>query len=168
MRINAIKRFAGVALACVVVVREDARVEPGTEPMVAVAWLPAGDYERAVKLWPELAASDLITSPEGPLPHHLYCRAMQRRFLELSDAGLRGLVVAPVRVAPFTAWCTEHEEHPDDAEARATYAAHLAARADPNLVAWPPGRNDPCWCGSGRKYKKCCATTSLVDPDPQR
>ena len=19
-----------------------------------------------------------------------------------------------------------------------------------------PGRNDPCWCGSGRKYKKCC------------
>ena len=20
-----------------------------------------------------------------------------------------------------------------------------------------PGRNDPCHCGSGRKYKKCCA-----------
>ena len=20
---------------------------------------------------------------------------------------------------------------------------------------WVPGRNDPCWCGSGRKYKKC-------------
>ncbi|WP_430700914.1 SEC-C metal-binding domain-containing protein [Pontivivens nitratireducens] len=19
-----------------------------------------------------------------------------------------------------------------------------------------PGRNDPCSCGSGRKYKKCC------------
>lgn len=19
-----------------------------------------------------------------------------------------------------------------------------------------PGRNAPCWCGSGRKYKKCC------------
>ena len=19
-----------------------------------------------------------------------------------------------------------------------------------------PGRNDPCWCGSGKKYKKCC------------
>lgn len=23
-------------------------------------------------------------------------------------------------------------------------------------LAWPPGRNDPCWCGSGSKYKKCC------------
>lgn len=19
-----------------------------------------------------------------------------------------------------------------------------------------PGRNEPCWCGSGKKYKKCC------------
>jgi hypothetical protein len=24
------------------------------------------------------------------------------------------------------------------------------------LLEWPPGRNDPCWCGSRTKYKKCC------------
>jgi hypothetical protein len=24
------------------------------------------------------------------------------------------------------------------------------------LLPWPPGRNDPCWCGSRAKYKKCC------------
>ncbi|MHB8928413.1 MAG: SEC-C metal-binding domain-containing protein [Bacillota bacterium] len=23
-----------------------------------------------------------------------------------------------------------------------------------------PGRNDPCWCGSGKKYKRCCATAA--------
>ncbi|MFB6784581.1 SEC-C metal-binding domain-containing protein [Streptomyces sp. NPDC056352] len=23
---------------------------------------------------------------------------------------------------------------------------------------WPPARNEPCWCDSGRKYKKCCGT----------
>lgn len=23
------------------------------------------------------------------------------------------------------------------------------------LPAATPGRNEPCWCGSGRKYKKC-------------
>ncbi|MET9315984.1 SEC-C metal-binding domain-containing protein [Kribbella sp. NPDC003505] len=23
-------------------------------------------------------------------------------------------------------------------------------------VEWPPPRNQPCWCGSGIKYKKCC------------
>ena len=21
---------------------------------------------------------------------------------------------------------------------------------------WPPGRNEPCWSGSERKYKRCC------------
>jgi hypothetical protein len=25
----------------------------------------------------------------------------------------------------------------------------------PEAPAVKPGRNDDCWCGSGRKYKKC-------------
>jgi hypothetical protein len=24
------------------------------------------------------------------------------------------------------------------------------------ITHWVPGRNDPCWCGSGKKFKKCC------------
>ncbi|MFF1820557.1 SEC-C domain-containing protein [Kribbella sp. NPDC058245] len=28
-------------------------------------------------------------------------------------------------------------------------------------VAWPPGRNQPCWCGSGVKYKRCCGAAAL-------
>ncbi|MCW5588698.1 MAG: YchJ family protein [Legionellales bacterium] len=27
---------------------------------------------------------------------------------------------------------------------------------DSNTVAAKPGRNEPCECGSGKKYKKCC------------
>lgn len=140
---------------------------PGPVTTVALAWLPAGDYEQAVELWAELAESELVAGPAGPLPHRLYCRAMQQRLVELSQAGLPGLVIAPVRVAPFTAWCAEQGQQPDS-EARATYAAHLAAHADPGMVSWPPGRNQPCWCGSGRKYKKCCAAPSLIDAEPQR
>ncbi len=26
-----------------------------------------------------------------------------------------------------------------------------------------PGRNDPCWCGSGQKYKKCHADADAHD-----
>ncbi len=26
----------------------------------------------------------------------------------------------------------------------------------PETVANPPGRNEPCHCGSGKKYKRCC------------
>ncbi|GAA4735713.1 SEC-C domain-containing protein [Actinomycetospora chibensis] len=33
--------------------------------------------------------------------------------------------------------------------------AATAPEAGPRLP-WPPGRNDPCWCGSRAKYKKCC------------
>ncbi len=28
--------------------------------------------------------------------------------------------------------------------------------AGPQRAVKTPGRNDPCYCGSGRKYKKCC------------
>lgn len=27
---------------------------------------------------------------------------------------------------------------------------------DGRRVPWPPSRNQPCWCGSGVKYKRCC------------
>jgi len=47
-----------------------------------------------------------------------------------------------------------------------TELARLAARhGDPDRLLAPPppvraavkvGRNDPCPCGSGRKYKHCC------------
>jgi uncharacterized protein len=32
----------------------------------------------------------------------------------------------------------------------------LGPRVDPVRKAAEPGRNDPCPCGSGKKYKKCC------------
>jgi hypothetical protein len=41
-------------------------------------------------------------------------------------------------------WAKENAEDPDDAP-----APHV--RAGPKI-----GRNDPCPCGSGKKYKKCC------------
>lgn len=29
-------------------------------------------------------------------------------------------------------------------------------KVDPLKAGAEPGRNDPCPCGSGKKYKKCC------------
>lgn len=31
----------------------------------------------------------------------------------------------------------------------------LGPRIEPVVRAQQPGRNDPCWCGSGKKFKKC-------------
>ena len=38
------------------------------------------------------------------------------------------------------------------ADARALHDEYVGV----DDLPWPPGRNDPCWCGSGGKYKKCC------------
>ena len=57
------------------------------------------------------------------------------------------------------------------ADARGMSVSKLSRKVldeDPGVIAWPPGRNQPCWCGSGRKYKKCCAATSVVDTEPHR
>jgi len=32
----------------------------------------------------------------------------------------------------------------------------LPEPTEPIKADRPPGRNDPCPCGSGKKYKKCC------------
>lgn len=36
--------------------------------------------------------------------------------------------------------------------------AYWKMRRRPQARASKPGRNDPCPCGSGRKYKRCCGT----------
>jgi hypothetical protein len=33
-------------------------------------------------------------------------------------------------------------------------------------VPWPPERNAACWCGSGRKYKKCCGAPGFLAVEP--
>ena len=38
------------------------------------------------------------------------------------------------------------------------YYDRLAVTPAPLVKAAVPGRNDPCACGSGKKYKKCCGT----------
>lgn len=143
-----------------------ARTDHNPNVPLSVAWLPAGDYERALQLWPDFAASDTIAGPEGPRPHVQYCRRMQQKLVSLSEAGAPVLLLAPIRIVPFTAWCAELNHLADSADSRAEYAAHLTATDDPDLTVWPPGRKEPCWCGSGHKYKKCCASASVADGEP--
>ncbi len=60
---------------------------------------------------------------------------------------------------------TQHEEStgmglqaaPEQAaaEVQAGGGQQQAGKIQPRTVEDEPGRNDPCWCGSGKKYKKC-------------
>jgi hypothetical protein len=53
-------------------------------------------------------------------------------------------------------WADEDEEGQED----------FALPPEPVLRRPTPGRNDPCWCGSGKKYKKCHLDSDET-PGPQ-
>jgi hypothetical protein len=60
------------------------------------------------------------------------------RFLQLAGADPR----AAVAMTAFTSSAAEHQ----------------------NAVRWPPRRLDRCWCGSGRRYSRCCAAGGVFAP----
>lgn len=81
--------------------------------------------------------------------------------------------LAPIRAFTQAAGWPAHELAEEETEnmqqaiapsARAIHAHWLARRGDSVAAAQEPirrggphvGRNDPCPCGSGKKYKKCC------------
>jgi tetratricopeptide (TPR) repeat protein len=128
----------------------DARLPPGSrvggEIAIAVSWFPAGEYERAIERWSDLADEWV------DVPHPDYCRRLDGHIKWMRAHGVHVRAVAPIVVDDYSAWCEEHDEDP--ADARASYAAHCMIEG--HVIAWPPRRNEPCWCGSQRKYKKCC------------
>jgi hypothetical protein len=79
----------------------------------------------------------------------------ERRLRHLSESGTTtGLLIGSVDgLAAFAG-----SNDPMDADVRQQYADHLAGVDQ--VWAWPPGRNVPCWCGSGQKYKRCCLPRS--------
>ena len=118
------------------------------EVALAVGWFPPAEWPAATERWPELA-------DELPADHGAYSQAIEARVKRISQtAGGHRLHVAPLDIDGLAAHCAGHGLDPGSGEGRSSYAAELnrTGRASP----WPPGRNEPCWCGSPRKYKKCC------------
>ncbi|TVR20024.1 MAG: hypothetical protein EA387_12345 [Nitriliruptor sp.] len=120
---------------------------PGPVPL-AIGWFPADQWPEACAPWPDLL-------DELPSDHLDDSHATEARIERIArhTPGSR-LHVMGMTVDGLTA-CAEGSEHdPGSGAARSADAATLLAEG--NAVVWPPGRNEPCWCGSQRKYKKCC------------
>ena len=142
------------------------RREPTGMMPLSVAWLPTDEYPDWPTHWPDLADSDLVQDEEhgGSVPHAVCCQRMERRLRELRETGAARLLIAPLRADELRQWVADHEpDEEDPAQLRARYAADLG-RDPSRTIPWPPGRNEPCWCGSGRKYKKCCGAPGSGGP----
>jgi tetratricopeptide (TPR) repeat protein len=131
---------------------EDDRLAPAPRPpragpiAWAVAWFPPDQHDAALERWPDLAED--LADPER------YARHIERQLRDLHGALGHRSAVAPLNVEELLAWAAGEGYDPSSGEARSMYAAEL--RRTDRSITWPPGRNEPCWCRSGRKYKRCC------------
>ncbi len=119
-----------------------------SEPMT-VAWLSEEDERRARERWPGWAAGLLVDEPFDERAARME-RSLRRRRLQ----GDGPFTVVAIELEPYAAWCDAEGRDPADRRSRAAYAAERRAAGEGRR--WPPGRNEPCWCGRPRKYKRCC------------
>ena len=113
---------------------------------IAVPWYPQDEYVQALTKLQGFAADWVDTDWEA------YSRELDRRMRDVSGVHGRSPTPVPVVVDDYVAYAQELGLDPDWAETRARYADERRDAAIP----WPPGRNDPCWCGAGAKYKRHC------------
>lgn len=119
---------------------------------VGLAWFPDGQYQRALRTWPSFAED----YEHGP--YEAYCARLELLLRDLRADGVARLALTPITIDSYLAWCTQHDREPEQSDTRASYATELLKHD--TTRPWPPERNQPCWCGSDRKYKKCCLRAS--------
>jgi tetratricopeptide (TPR) repeat protein len=131
---------------------------PARQPRLplAVSWFPAEEFAAALQCWPGLAE-------EWGTDHTSYTHQLEDHLRRRSATTSGQVWIVPVFLEAYRSWCQRQERDPASSEARAGYAAEQARSNAPDLIAWPPGRNAACWCGSARKYKKCCGHPMITD-----
>jgi hypothetical protein len=65
-------------------------------------------------------------------------------------------------VSQYLAFARLHGLDPAEQPTRHTYTNELLRSTQP--TPWPPARNQPCWCRSGLKYKRCCGGLRFPTP----
>lgn len=100
---------------------------------------------QAAQRWPAVFTADVIG-------HHTDVEARLREATRSSPISTVTLV--PGDVDDFAAYLERTGGDPADEQTRLAYSSEVYDQG--GQLPWPPGRNKPCWCGSNRKYKKCC------------
>ncbi len=117
-------------------------------PGRAVLFWPAADFDQLLARWPALTEAYGQSWDE-------HRTAVERGLVSWSESGLTDLGIQAGSAEGLAGYAERHAGDPTDLEFRMDYAQHVADH-HPRFTEWPPGRNEPCWCGSTGKYKKCC------------
>lgn len=134
------------------VLGDDEDEDGDEEPVAAgVLFWPRVEFDRLLVRWPVLAEAYGRTWDE-------HRAEVERGLLRWSQSGLTQLAVLAGSADELAGYAARRGGDPTDPQVREDYAQHVEEH--PRERAWPPGRNESCWCGSGLKYKKCCLPRS--------
>jgi len=114
---------------------------------IALLFWPQQEFHQLLLRWPALV-EDYGHTWDG------YRANVQQNLLRLSDSGAPRLALLIGAADELATYAQQIGGDPADLVVRQRYSEHLEEH--PRLIVWPPGRNNPCWCGSAQKYKKCC------------
>lgn len=112
---------------------------------LSVFW-PESEYQAVIARWPHLSAYLGATWDEHRQRTEQHCAVMDRHELRISQFAADAPGFERFLAARSVASPTE-----EDLQAYPDMRTVTTA-----LAAWPPDHFAPCWCGSRRKYKKCC------------
>jgi hypothetical protein len=133
-------------------------VHPRQRLVYRVAYLPAPEFAAC---W-DRRLLDPTTYPR----HEDYRRELEHTLQAITGPDATAWVV-PLDVEGLLDYARQEGRDPASRSTRLAYSDSLQGAG--RDVAWPPERNAPCWCGSMRKYKKCCGDPGFLAadaPDP--
>lgn len=113
------------------------------------------EFGEATRRWPAIFGAN------GP-DHGAYRARLESRWRQLAERGAARITLVPAS-ADGLAWFAERTGgEPGDEHTRQAYVNEIADTG----IEWPPARNAACWCGSSRKYKKCCGNPAARSTGP--
>lgn len=89
-----------------------------------------------------------------------YFRRVERGWRSSArETGVTRFAILPTTVDDLLKYGQDQRRNPRDQQVRMDYLQDRIQEGALTL-SWPPERNQPCWCDSGRKYKKCCGSAA--------
>jgi len=127
-------------------------IDPNSDETMWEPWVDG--FTRAMALRPDAWDQLLEQADEETQSTMIFLLALHDIYTgktRFSDEEIDGIDLEAPDLIPNCVATILHRSRPELAR---TEAANLPGR--PYKAGVRPGRNDPCPCGSGRKYKRCC------------
>jgi tetratricopeptide (TPR) repeat protein len=110
-------------------------------------WWPSAEYSRVIRQVPGLR--EVLGAPWRA---HT---ARVEQAMAAAAAAVGGATRPSLATAEYEKFAQFLERTGSDPRLAAVMTAFTEHAGPP--APWPPGRHDRCWCGSGKRYHRCCA-----------